>query len=289
MFTWKTILAALLYLQAPGKTIYSTVSTTEDGPIAIVDEVNGTKAYRLLEEGEELPNQCKQKGNVACSRPKKRNVIYNLVNLDVEWSRHETYDEGVARYATIAKAIDGVLKEGEWNFPTGRSWRFLVAIAYHESGFRRDIHIGRGSWAVGDCSWRRGKDDKRVRIKGTCKSHGLFQSLFAKPKKTRLFGFKATDIIGDDLETTKRAVTVAAKHLDRLHTYCSRTGPRPYTACVFATYGGLSDTRDKRVQQRVKTYNKIKRAPTKLDEYVASLVDPKDSSAGKNIVASAKE
>lgn len=264
---WQLILTAMLFLQAPGKSIYSMVPTTEDGAFAILAETNGTTAYALLPDGSDEPNQCRQQGNIACYKPRHRNVVYNGFNIRTEWMRAETYDEGARRYAVIAHAIADVIEEGEWKFPAGQLWRYLLAIAYHESGFRRDIHTGIGLAALGDCKWRKGE-----LVKGTCRSHGLFQSLFSNPKLTKHFGYGARDIIGDDLETTKRSVLVATKHLERLYRYCTHHGPRPFTGCIFASYGGMIDTSDHRIQSRVGTFNKLKGAPTKLGEYVKNLL-----------------
>jgi hypothetical protein len=278
MPTWETILAALLFLQAPGKTIYSTMPVAEGSAPSITAEVNGTTAYRLLAPEEEPPNQCSQPGNVACYKPRKRDVVLQLRPVRTEWQRTETYDEGVKRYAIIAKAMAEVLGNGEWSFPPGQSWQFLASIAYHESGFRRDIHTGYGAWAIGDCSWRTVKKDehgfskKRVRIPGTCKSHGLFQTLFRNPKQTKIFGFGARDVVGDDLASTKTAVTVAAKHLDRLHGWCTKRGPRPFAYCMFASYGGIIHRGDKRVGSRLRTLNKLKGAPVELDSYVRNVL-----------------
>lgn len=282
MPTWEAILAALLFMQAPGKSIYSTVETTEGSAFSVLAEVNGQKAYKLLAEGEKVPTQCQQRGNVACIKPRQRDVVFNLRKLRKEWQRTETYDEGVQRYAVIAHAIHEVMEEGEWKFPAGRLWRYLVSIAYHESGFRRDIHTGYGSWAIGDCKWRKVDGPKsRERIPGTCRSHGLFQSLYDKPKRTRLFGFRAKDVIGADLASTKRATLVAAKHLDRIHRYCKHVGPRPFHRCVFMTYGGVSDPQDKRIRLRAGTYDKLGKAPTNLDAYVRKLLDLGESTSAK--------
>jgi hypothetical protein len=87
MPTWETILAALLFLQAPGKTIYSTVPVAEGSAPSVTAEVNGTHAYRLLADGEETPNQCTQPGNVACYKPRKRDVVLQLRPIRTEWQR----------------------------------------------------------------------------------------------------------------------------------------------------------------------------------------------------------
>jgi hypothetical protein len=119
---------------------------------------------------------------------------------------------------------------------------------------------------------REGGEKKRVRIPGTCKSHGLFQTLFSDPRQTRVFGYSARDLVGDDLASTKNAVTVAAKHLDRLHGWCTKRGPRPFSYCMFASYGGIIARGDKRVGSRLRTLNRLKGAPTELDAYVRGVL-----------------
>lgn len=271
MVSWQVILAAMLFLQPPGKSIYSRVEVEADSAPAIMAEIDGTKAFRLLRDGEEPPTQCLQPGNVACSKPAARDVSHNGVNLRVAYVRSETYDEGVVRYATIAQAISQELDEGAWTFPAGQSWRFLVTIAYHESGFRRDIHSGYGSAALGDCKWQ-GEIGKSKRLKNSCRSHGLFQTLFDPPQRRKILGFRGRDIVGTSVERTRRQVRVALSHLDRLHTYCSFHGPKPYKACVLASYGGGVSVTDPRIRRRVGTFDKIGRAPSALSEHVATLL-----------------
>jgi len=285
---WQTILAALIFLQAPGKSIYSRVEVSEGSAFAVLGDVNKSTAFKLLQD-DEIPNQCKQQGNVACSKPSLLDVSYNGTNIRTAWQRTETYDEGVLRYATIAKSIHAELTDPDrgWSFPVGQSWRFLVTIAYHESGFRRDIHSGLGSAALGDCDWT-GPRGKRKRVKGSCRSHGLFQTLFDHPSRKRIKGYLARQIVGTSAERTRRQVFIAATHLDRLHAYCTSHGPRPFHGCVFASYGGVTGTSDARVQARVRTYNKLGSAPTKLDPYVRRVlgIDDGDSAPARNAAPS---
>jgi hypothetical protein len=239
----------------------------------VLDTVNGTTAYRLLEPSEELPVSCQGKVRVACEPPTKRAVYYNLRIVRHEWQRPETYDEGVKRYAMIAKAIERVAKEKERQYPPELMWKFLTTIAFHESGLRRDVHLGLGNWAIGDCAWRRVNDHRgKVRVPGTCRSHGLFQSLFSDPYRSKLFGWRARQITGLNMPSTVRATTVAAKHLDRLWKGCSHNDKFVSVSCVFAAYGGVRSAKDPRIQGRAGTFVKLGQAPKELDAYVRELL-----------------
>ena len=66
------------------------------------------------------------------------------VTCDSEFTRgcrRESADEGTIRYWTIARSIAA---QGEEAAP------WLVAVAFHESGFRRDTQSDVGRWARGD-------------------------------------------------------------------------------------------------------------------------------------------
>jgi hypothetical protein len=269
---WKTILAAMIWLQAPGQSLYSQVPVDASSPPAVTDTVNGVRAYRLLDREEDRPFACTQRGNPACSQPLERDQLYNLVRIGKAHTRAETYDEGVVRYAMIARVIAEVAEdEKRWSYPPGQLWRYLVTIAFHESGFRRDIHAGRGRAALGDCRSRRGPKGP-VRIAGSCRSHGLFQTLFSSPKRTKHFGFGAEQVIGVDRAATKRATVVAASALERFAKGCEvREGVRA-PICVFAGYGGVTAPRHPGIIKRAGTYQRLGRAPAKLDAYVSGLL-----------------
>ena len=267
---WEVILAAMLHLQAPGKSTYSTVPASDDEPPAVLAEVNGHTAFRQLVPGEEEPTQCLQEDNVGCSRPRATKMAYNWLEPVYEVRRPETYDEGVERYAVIAQALERVLTRTEWSFAPKRSWKFLVTIAFMESGFRRDIHEGWGTMAIGDCDWKVVNGEQHP-VPGTCKSHGLFQTMFFEPDR-KWWGYSRQDVIGLDHASTARAVFVAAKTLERCDAYCRLEGPKPYEACVFARYGAVTSVADKRIQARVRAYNRLSAAPTALDAYVTKLL-----------------
>lgn len=271
MITWKLILATMLFLQAPGKSTYSKVWAEEGSAPSFLSNINSNTAYTLEAPGVERPLQCSQSGNVACSFPELAEVVFNGFVIDMQWQRVETYDEGVHRYALIARSMEEVLREGEWTFPVGQSWRYLLVIALHESGFRRDVHSGLGSKALGDCKYRKIAKGKEVLIPGSCRSYGLFQALFSDPASTKLFGYRPKELVGVSEEATKRSVEVALKHLERAYARCARGGHRPFEACIFATYGGVALSYPG-ITTRVKTYNRAQGAPKELSVYVANLL-----------------
>lgn len=283
MTLWKVILSAMLYLQAPGKSIYSLHPSAEGAQPVVTTDVNGTKAYALPGSGEELPTQCLQKHNPACYYPRLRDVSLNGQNIKTAWMRPETYDEGVVRYALIAQAIHQVVGGKEWSFPREQLWRFLVAIANHESGFRRDIHSGFGSAALGDCSMRKTATGKLRPVPGTCRSFGLFQTLFPSAGHKH-FGFTRKDVVGVDRAATVRAATLAATHLDGLYRMCERRkryGARgDFVGCIFAAYGGVRSSGDPRIQARIATYKKAGTAPA-FGDYVRSVLASDENTSSK--------
>lgn len=236
MSIWEAILAAMLMLQAPGRSIYSQVVVEADAPAPCDDQ------YSLL------------------CRPPRWSDAHQAYTVA------ETWEQGLVRYATIAKQIDVAIRygkggKGEWVAPTDWLWRYAVVTAYNESGFRRDVHSGVGSAARGDCDWT-GPRGKRTRIPGSCKSHGLFQRLLGRG--TTREGWSGDDITGLDDLSTWRAVYDAVRNLDRSYAYCSTRGPRPLHGCVFATYGGVNTVKDHRIQKRIRAFHKSLAAPTTL-------------------------
>jgi hypothetical protein len=141
-----------------------------------------------------------------------------------------------ARYATIAEAISG---EADGDVRLGA---FLMAVARHESTLRRDIHSGakRGD---GGHSW------------------SLYQ-LNCGPRSDSVVPgtkYRAHQIVGVDLASTKRATHAAAVHLRKAIKAC-----KGGALCVFKRYGGVSRTMAKdekvkaRLEARAKTYHRIR-------------------------------
>lgn len=223
------VLALMVVLQPPGRSIYS-----------------------LVEVAEGSPSACSDATSLLCAAP----------ILDVErgaWVRPETRDEGIARYWTIAQEIAAVADRTTWKATAEcpkrpsvrvvggfgdpknaceraaveRPWtgsaeelaRYLVTVSFHESGFRRDVHSGIGKFARGDNgkSWCLGQ---------------IMLGTSGRGKTTR--GFAASSIVGVEAEPTRRCLQTAADKLALSRAFCvSPYGPGDVgPPCVTAVYGG---------------------------------------------------
>jgi hypothetical protein len=236
---WKAILAAMLFLQAPGRSIYSQVVVPENAPAPCADP------YSLL-----------------CSPPRwsEDHAGFTVV---------ESWGQGLNRYAVIAHAADIVVFHTKRSSPRDHLWRYLLAFAYHESGFRRDVHEGVGQAARGDCAWRTvevGGKKRRTRVPGSCKSHCLAQIMIGPvDSAAKINGYGPRELTGLDLDSTVRCLDVATTIIDRAYQFCAKRGPRPLSLCIVTHYaGGMIASNDKRVIARVKTMNKLLHAPTAL-------------------------
>lgn len=155
--------------------------------------------------------------------------------------KHQTHNgeaeaDARARYGVIA---DAIAHESSGDV---RLAAFLMAVARHESTFRKDIHEGskRGD---GGHSW------------------SLYQ-LNCGPRSDAVVPgtkYRARDIVGVELAPTRRATHAAAVHLRKAIEVC-----KGEPLCVFKRYGGVSRTMAKddkvraRLQARVKTYRRIR-------------------------------
>lgn len=105
MLTAQHILALMLMLIPPGKSIYSQTQVAEDSPPACADPSILCRAPRYSERRD-------------------------------GWYRPETYAEGLERYWTIAQALHAST-EGKPHLT-----RLSLAVMFNESGFRKDVHDG---------------------------------------------------------------------------------------------------------------------------------------------------
>lgn len=243
---YEPILAAMLFLQPAGKSIYSQVVVSED-----------------------TPRPCDNDYHLLCRPPR-----YSEHHQG--WVVAESYEQGLQRYADIARVADKVLARSRWTTPRPTLYRLLLAGVYHESGFRRDIHSGVGPAARGDCKWRKvkkGSKEVKERIPGSCRSVCLIQRLLPRGQKTAE-GWTRDDLMGTDDASTERCLTLGVRILDNGYAWCSRRGPRPLVACVFQQYaGGRLHMSDRRIQARVATYHKLLSAPTQLGQEVRATLD----------------
>jgi hypothetical protein len=172
----------------------------------------------------------------------------------------EDYTKGFNRYETIAKALSYQIHSNGRTTPPKHLWRFTLALVYHESGFRRDVHEGIGNAARGDCNWT-GPKDNRKRVPGSCRSHCLAQINLGplQSAKRTIEGWGPKDLIGIDLESTKRCLGVAVRFIDGAYTQCHGSA-----ACVASIYTGTADRDNIRIKQRVQTIYRLYSAPSKV-------------------------
>ncbi len=110
---WQVVLAAMLFLQPPGQSMYSLVGVSKESPAPCA-------------------------GPSLLCRPPRWNEAHQ------EWVIAETWEQGLLRYGTIAQSVVKVTGDDEW------LRRVVLTMLYYESGFRRDIHSGVGDYARGD-------------------------------------------------------------------------------------------------------------------------------------------
>ena len=229
----ETVLALMLMLGTPGKTLYSSVDVEEDArPVVLKGGV-----YVELEDGEELPYACKQRGNVACRKPrfhKPRNA----------WVRTETHDEGMKRWWMIARAI-----AKHTHGDTDAAMR-LVVTSRHESGWWRDVHAG----------YNHRPYVKKTKFEDSGLSWGLFQLLSSRNPKTKISGTELVnlDIVGVTDDNTGKATKVAAWHFSTIVKRCKKRGAG--ATCWWLSYGGVTNPKDKRIRARVSSWMKLKRS-----------------------------
>lgn len=175
------------------------------------------------------------------------------------YSRKETREEGTARYAIIAKAIDNVSDGND------EMARMLVTVAFHESGFRRDVHEGVGEASRGDCEWWNG--NKRVaayspgahRLAGSCRSSCLAQINLGNNRLTDS-GLRHKDLIGVDVDSTTRCMSEAAKRLNSNLSLCKRTKAPPVAGAISLYIGNASCGADtEAIKKRMSTMARIAR------------------------------
>lgn len=232
---YSQILSALLALVPPGQSPFSLVPLPEcGGPVLRLGD---------LPTGPEP---------AACAAP------------GVAWSSHhgalvrlETAEEGVARYAVIARALEAVSLDATTPADGGRPlWPWarrelvagLLTIARHESGFRRDVHEGVGPAALGDCST--GRDGVR-----RCRSVCLVQ-VQTGGLDGRRGGRLGRDLVGIDVNSTAWCLRAGAELLARSRRACTHGGD--WFAPSVALYGSgrTCSTRPAWVQRRAATYRR---------------------------------
>ena len=246
--TPETVLAVMLSLATPGASIYSRV---------VVPEGSG--------------RACEDATSLLCAAPRPDPAWGG------QWTRPETRAEGLARYYQIATVVHDVAAASVWRPLDGcapvrvspwakraapdsecgraqraRPWtgteteleRYVITVALHESGFRRDVHAGRGAASRGDCKG------------GVCRSVCLGQIIKTRRGWRSPRGYAHEQLAGLDSNATRRCVETIVDYLSDARAACVS----PYglgtmgAPCVLASYGGLSTADDPRIRQRVRTF-----------------------------------
>jgi hypothetical protein len=203
------------------------------------------------------------------------------------WSRSykafvhkETRGEALQRYLIIARAIervslemtapeergDGAEGPPPWPWAPEELARALVTIAHHESSFRRDVHLGVGPFALGDCTYwdARGRRVglERAREPGvvatSCQSVCLMQLNTGGLERAR-FGFLGKEMVGLDEASTERCFIAGARALVEARARCAATRSAAWFARSVASYGtgGPCETEERWIAARVSTFDRI--------------------------------
>lgn len=182
------------------------------------------------------------------------------------WTRRETYDEGMARYAIIARAVTRVANNppAEWVW-LGRLGalqivRAEVTIARHESGFWRSVHEGK--------------------LRGPAGEACLVQ---IHPATARHFGIDLESLVGLDEDSTYRCIYAGVFVLAKARVLAERRchDGKHWFEPTIAAYGsgkGCVPTGDwvNGVQARVNTYAKTGMKNTLPSDVLALLVDKEE-------------
>lgn len=237
------VLAIMLALQAPGASIYSLAHVAPDAPASCPD------ATSLL-----------------CARPR-------WLAARGAWVRPETAAEGTARYQVIAGELAAVaewatgpgadgwpeLPERRWRGGAEPLARALVVVAYHESGFREDVHAGLSAFDGQDTA--RGDGSRSWCL--IQRQLGLSANATSRYPHPR---WAAGELVGTNAAATRRCLIVGADVLASAQDRCRRQYD-PSPACLIANYGGGGVTKnDKRVRGRVATLQRVERLWRALKE-----------------------
>ena len=184
--------------------------------------------------------------------------------------RPENYEEGLIRYAVIAQAMANVsekvtlhlckekcssedmkchkncLNDAVWKWSRKELIYMTLIATNQESGFRSDVQSGTGSMGRGDCKYKysNGKPAApgakgAIIVPGSCRSVCLGQINLGKGKVAK-YGWQASDLLGLDMASTERCLTVVALNLSRSRGLCTGFGSakiKDWAKATFAAYG----------------------------------------------------
>jgi hypothetical protein len=236
------VLAAMLSLAPPGHSAYSRT---------VVPDCDKTcQATRV----------CADPGTI-CDAP-------SFSRYERAYTRQETAQEGLRRYAGIAEAIADVAENlPEWRFDRRELADVITTHMFFESGLRADVQAGVGPAAYGDCSSADPRTGARVK-EGTpgarryCRAGCLMQinvqmlRVVSPNEKLAL-----RDIVGTSPERTRTCITMGARVIAKTRGSAKRAGDS-WVLATMQNYGGLF------AQARTSTYAKVKKAPPTLPDSV---------------------
>jgi hypothetical protein len=192
--------------------------------------------------------------------------------------RQENRKEALERFLSIAKAIEKVATDATkptqvdgaevpalWPWSADDLGRALATIAYHESGYRRDVQTGIGKNALGDCGYWGAKGQKvgaeEARATGAqylCRSVCLVQINMGGLQGTR-YGLTGKDLVGLDKAALEKCFSAGAQAFSRARGRCAPQRSAGWFAKAIASYGTgkACETDEAWVTARVATHEKL--------------------------------
>lgn len=192
--------------------------------------------------------------------------------------RQESRDEALVRFQDIARSIDKVAQDATkpskvddveqpamWPWSADDLARALATIAYHESGYRRDVQTGIGKSALGDCGYWGAKGQKvgaeEARATGAqylCRSVCLVQINTGGLAGTR-YGMTGKDLVGLDRAAIEKCFAAGARAFSNARGRCAKERTADWFTKAIASYGtGKACEADEAwVSARVATYEKL--------------------------------
>ncbi len=240
----QTILTAMISIIPPGKSVHSRTRVTCADKNCLTEKVCSEPSI-LCAPAKFSPEIYDQlyNHNLFLSLSLKGQNTYVESTKQQSYTVAESYQNGLKRYSIISIAIEQTVKKADyWSGSKEDLAAALVTVFGFESGFREDIHSGRGPLGRGDCKWK--KDNRSVKaftkgampIPGSCRSVCLGQINIGGEMR---FGYQADDLVGTDLASTLRCAEVSARMLARSKGSCgsSASYKGDWVAGMFAAYG----------------------------------------------------
>ena len=200
--------------------------------------------------------------------------------LYAAYVRQENKDEALKRYLDIARSIEKVAEEATktttvdgadqpamWPWGADDMARALTTIAFHESGYRRDVQTGVGKSALGDCGYWNAKGQKvgaeEARATGAqylCRSVCLVQINTGGLSGTR-YGLMGKDLVGLDRAAIEKCFSAGARAFANARGRCAQTRTDDWFKKTIASYGTgkACETDEAWVGARVTTFEKLRK------------------------------